>query len=318
MIAVTGAAGFIGSCLAQHLAELGERELLLVDRRLTPAKAPNLAGLPGFRFMGHLDFLAALEAGALEPSVIFHLGACSDTTQGDWEFLRRNNLEYTQALWAWCARAGRPFYYASSAATYGDGSRGFSDRTPPGELAPLNLYGKSKNDFDAWALARAAGPAPPAWAGFKFFNVYGPREAHKGRMASVVFHAYRQIKERGEVRLFESDQHGMAHGEQRRDFVFVGDCVEHMLWSWRHEGPPGVYNSGTGCARTFNDLVAAVFEALGLPRRIVYIPMPADLKGRYQSFTQADMARIAEAGYSAPPTPLEEGVRRYVAWLETP
>ena len=239
MIAVTGAAGFIGSNLAHRLADDGQ-DLLLVDDDLSAAKAPNLAGLASFRFLRHDRFVEALEAGRVDPDAIYHLGACSSTTETNWDYLVENNIDYTRRLWTWCARRERPFVYASSAATYGDGSRGFDDRTPPADLEPLNLYGRSKNDFDAWALDEIATgkPRPPRWAGMKFFNVYGPREAHKGRMASMVWHCRRQIQESGRVRLFRSNDPKYADGGQLRDFVHVGDCVGHMLWL-AEARPPG-------------------------------------------------------------------------------
>ncbi|MDY3558280.1 ADP-glyceromanno-heptose 6-epimerase [Gemmata sp. JC673] len=317
MIAVTGAAGFIGSNLAHALAAEGHA-LLLVDHELTPAKAANLAGLSRFRFSRHDHFLDDLSAGRVAPDAVFHLGACSSTTETSWDYLSRNNVEYTRHLWNWCAERRRPFFYASSAATYGDGALGFNDRTPPHELRPLNLYGKSKNDFDIWALAEVAAgrAAPPQWAGLKFFNVYGPREPHKGRMASVVFQTHKQVKATGEMKLFRSTDPAFTDGGQRRDFVFVGDCVNHMLWLWRHAAPGGVYNSGSGAARTFYDLAHAVFVALGLAPRIGFIDMPADLAGKYQNFTQADMSKLRGAGWDAPSTALEDGVRETVRWLE--
>jgi ADP-L-glycero-D-manno-heptose 6-epimerase len=317
MIAVTGAAGFIGSNLAHRLADEGH-PLLLVDHDLTPEKGKNLAGLPRFVFTRHDHFLDDLAAGRVKPDTIFHLGACSATTEMNWDYLASNNVEYTRRLWEWSAANCRPLLYASSAATYGDGSRGFDDRTPPAELCPLNLYGKSKNDFDAWALAEVATgrPAPPRWAGLKFFNVYGPRESHKGRMASVVYQTYRQVKATGEMRLFRSTDPKFPDGGQQRDFVFVGDCVDHLLWLWRHNTPGGLYNSGTGTTRTFLDLARAVFAALGLAPRIQFIDMPADLARQYQNFTRAEVAKLRAAGCELPPTSLEDGVCQTVRWLE--
>jgi ADP-L-glycero-D-manno-heptose 6-epimerase len=316
VIAVTGAAGFIGSNLALRLADAGH-DLLLVDHPVTDAKAGNLAELSRFRFVGHEPFLALLDRDRPKLDGVFHLGACSATTETDWAYLERNNLGYSQAVWAWCAANDCPLVYASSAATYGDGSLGFDDRTPPDRLRPLDLYGKSKNDFDAWALAqvRDGRPAPPGWAGTMFFNVYGPREAHKGGMASVVWQAYRQIAATGEVRLFRSNAPAVVDGEQRRDFVFVQDCIDHMLWLWRHPDASGVYNSGTGTARTFADLARAGFAALGLETAIRFIDMPAALAGQYQSFTQADVTKLWAAGYEAAPTGLKQGVAETVAWL---
>ena len=312
-IAITGAAGFIGSQLAHHLAESG-RQLVLVDHPLPDAKKSNLVGLERFEFVPHDRFLETVAESRF--AAIYHLGACSRTTETDWDFLRRNNLEYTQAMWRAAMRMGCPLVYASSAATYGDGALGFDDRIPPDRLQPLNLYGKSKNDFDIWALKEAAaGRSPRAWAGLKFFNVYGPGEGHKGSMASVVWHAFRQIRERGTVRLFKATARGMADGEQRRDFVFVDDCVAQMLWHANHAAASGIFNSGTGRARTFLDLVKAVFVALGREPAIEFIDMPAALVGRYQDFTEADLTMLRSVGYERPPTSLEEGVAKYVRWL---
>jgi ADP-L-glycero-D-manno-heptose 6-epimerase len=317
MIAVTGAAGFIGSNLAHALAAEGH-SLLLVDHEITPAKAANLAGLPRFAFSRHDHFLEDLAAGRVRPEVVFHLGACSATTETNWDYLRRNNVEYTRALWEWCAAKGKPLFYASSAATYGDGSRGFDDRTHPTALAPLNLYGKSKNDFDAWALAEVAAgrPQPPRWAGLKFFNVYGPRETHKGRMASVVYQTWKQVKATGGMKLFRSTDAKYPDGGQLRDFVFVGDCVNHMRWLWQHHAPNGLYNSGTGAPRAFLDLATAVFTALNLAPRISFIDMPADLARQYQNFTRAEMSKFRAAGGTIPATALEDGVCETVRWLE--
>jgi ADP-L-glycero-D-manno-heptose 6-epimerase len=317
MIAVTGAAGFIGSNLARRLTQLGHR-LLLVDHEVPPAKRPNFAGLERCGFSRHDSFLDDLSACRTKPEAIFHLGACSATTETNWNYLLKNNVQYTRTLWKWCAEFGVPFVYASSAATYGDGSSGFDDRTAPAQLTPLNLYGKSKNDFDIWALAEVAAgrPRPPKWAGVKFFNVYGPHEVHKGRMASVVFQTWRQVRATSEMKLFRSTDPRFADGCQLRDFIFVGDCVDQLIWLWESSAPNALYNSGTAQPRTFVDLASAVFSALELPPRISFIDMPADLARQYQNFTCADMSSLRQAGYTQPATVLEMGVRETVRWLE--
>jgi ADP-L-glycero-D-manno-heptose 6-epimerase len=312
MIAVTGAAGFIGSNLAHRLAADGH-ELLLVDEPITEVKAANLVGLPAHRYVTPQQFPDLLTKEQPQLDAIFHLGACSSTTETDWNYLLRNNVQYTQTLWAWCTDRRVPFLYASSAATYGDGSQGFDDRTPPEQLTPLNLYGKSKNDFDLWALQETN--TPPMWAGLKFFNVYGPREAHKGGMASVVYHARRQILETGRMKLFRSNDPAYPDGGQLRDFVFVNDNIDHLLWLWKQPGAAGVFNSGTGQARTFGDLVRAVFAAQGKEPEIEFIDMPASLSAQYQNYTQAEMMKLRSMGYTTPATTLEDGVKKTVQWL---
>lgn len=316
MIAVTGAAGFIGSTLAHRLAEAGA-DLLLIDESLTAAKAANLAGLEAFRYLDHERFLTALAAREVTPTTIYHLGANSSTTETDWNRLLRSNVNYTRSLWEWCTTNQVPLVYASSAATYGDGSKGFDDQTTPTDLKPLNLYGRSKNDFDAWALAEVAGgrPTPPRWAGVKFFNVYGQREAHKGRMASMVHHTRRQVLTTGKVRLFRSSDPAYPDGGQLRDFVYVGDCVSHCLWLASHDHAGGLYNSGSGEARSFNALAEAVFAGLKLPPVIEYIDMPADLRGQYQNYTRAELGKLRDAGWDRPATRLEDGARLTVEWL---
>ena len=318
MIAVTGAAGFIGSNLAARLSADGN-DLLLTDYPLTASKLVNWLGLKRFHFVEHLEFLKALEDNHLSPDAVFHLGACSSTTETDWKYLQRNNIEYSQQIWNWCAQNKKPFIYASSAATYGDGSVGYDDRTPPERLQPLNLYGRSKNEFDAWVLKQISDgkKSPPRWAGLKFFNVYGPRESHKGSMASVVWKAYRQIETVGEVSLFRSNDPTIRDGEQKRDFVFVEDCIDHMLWLLQFPNAEGLYNSGTGHARTFLDLVRAVFAALNKEPRIRFIDMPENLSAQYQNFTEAVMTKLQTAGYRKKATSLEDGVAKYISSLQT-
>lgn len=314
-IVITGAAGFIGSNLAHRLSA-SDADLLLVDHPLSGNKTHNLLGLRAFEYIDHDKFLERLRRSEFErsPSVIFHLGACSSTTETDVEYLRRNNIEYSRHLWTWAAENGCPFIYASSAATYGDGSAGFDDTTSPDRLLPLNPYGRSKNEFDRWALAQeVSGKAPRLWAGMKFFNVYGPRENHKGSMASVVFKAFHQIRERGYVSLFASNAPHIRDGEQRRDFVFVEDCIDHMLWLWQHSHDNGLYNSGTGNARTFIDLVKAVFAALHRPADIRFIEMPEQVRAQYQNFTEAKMDKLRNSGCDFAFTPLEEGVAAYIS-----
>jgi ADP-L-glycero-D-manno-heptose 6-epimerase len=317
MILVTGGAGFIGSNLVAALTARGE-EVVVLDWLGKDEKWRNLEGavLAGLLPPPELD--AAL---AMRPRAVIHMGAISATTETDGDLVAASNLTLSLKLWDWCAEQGVPFIYASSAATYGDGDQGFEDGETPEELSrlkPLNLYGWSKHAFDrrvAQMLALGR-PKPPQWAGLKFFNVYGPREGHKGRMASVALHKYREILTGAPARLFASDRPGIADGMQSRDFVNVGDCVRVMLWLLDNPGVSGLFNCGSGQARSFLDLTRAVFAALGLPERIEFMPMPADLAGKYQYFTEAPMAKLRQAGYPDPPTPLEQGVAEYVAWLK--
>ncbi len=313
---ITGAAGFIGAHLAHELHAEGH-SLTLVDFPGDETKAVNLQGLEPHLLLNAAEVFSAnaeLPAlNAVDPTVVqavWHLGANSDTTTRDWPHLLHVNIGASQQLWRWCAEHHVPFFYASSAATYGDGAQGFSDRTPPEQLTPLNLYGKSKNDFDAWVLEQVANgaPAPPHWAGFKFFNVYGARESHKGRMASIIWKAERDIAEHNAVRLFKSNHPDFADGQQRRDFVWVQDVIDQMRWSHSTEAPSDIYNAGTGVASTFLDMINAYFAARGEEPRIEFVPMPESLSGQYQNFTQADMGKLRDAGYSAPPTLPEKGV----------
>ena len=322
MYLVTGGAGFIGSNLVAALCARGA-EVVVVDRLGDGEKWRNLARHP---IAGLLPPEELKDFWAARPplSAVLHMGAISETTATDADLVAATNFTLPLWLWGACAERGIPFLYASSAATYGDGSRGFDDDGRPEALArlrPLNLYGWSKHAFDrrvAEILARG-GPAPPQWAGLKFFNVYGPNEYHKGRMASVVHHKFQQVMRGEPATLFRSDRPDIADGEQMRDFVHVDDCVAVMLWLLDNPGVSGLFNCGSGRARSFLDLVRAMFAALGRPEDIRFVDMPADLRGRYQYFTEAPLDRLRAAGYPGQMTPLEEGVRRYVQdFLATP
>jgi ADP-L-glycero-D-manno-heptose 6-epimerase len=313
-IVITGAAGFIGGQLLESFARQHPvAELLAVDHPVTEAKRPNLAAVPGVAFLDHTAFVGALEAGTLSPDLILHMGACSSTTEQDWGYLADNNLHYSQRLWRWCARHGRRLIYASSAATYGDGARGFDDESPLAELQPLNLYGRSKHEFDLWVeqQVKQGQPQPVQSVGLKFFNVFGPGEAHKGRMASMVYHGYHQIQREGVVRLFKSHRPDYTDGGQLRDFIYVRDLVRVMTELAERPAVSGLFNLGTGRAHSFRELLEALFAALNLPPRIEYVPMPEDLQGRYQYFTQATMRKLARAGVPYVPTPLAEAVADY-------
>ena len=314
---VTGAAGFIGARFVEDLNRRGEPVVSGDDPALFTQR-PEHTSLDFGRIVATEDLPGWLEQERPALHGVVHLGACTDTTEHDEDLLRRVNLEYSQRLWSWCAGTAVPLVYASSAATYGDGAQGYTDDEGGfGVLAPLNPYGQSKLDFDRWALEQeAAGTAPAAWSGFKFFNVYGYGERHKGRMASVVLQAYDQIHERGMVRLFESHHPDYEHGGQKRDFVFVDDVVGVLRFALEKPIPRGVFNLGTGTARTFGDLARATFASLGREADIEFVPTPEDIRERYQYFTQADMSKLRAAGYAEEFTSLEEGVRRYVARLE--
>ena len=313
MILVTGGAGFIGSILHAALVRRGH-ETVVVDRLESAGKWRNLRSAPPARLLPPErldDFLAAHPP--LE--MIFHLGAISETTATDGDLVWATNVELPLRLWHWCAARGVRLIYASSAATYGDGSAGFRDgiESLPA-LRPLNLYGWSKHAFDC-AVARllaAGGARPPQWAGLKFFNVYGPNEYHKGPMISVVKVKHDEVAAGGAPRLFRSDRAELADGQQRRDFIWVDDVVDVMLWLLDTPAVNGLFNLGTGRARSYLDLAHAVCDAAGVPRRVDFIEMPAKLRGQYQSFTEASMQRLRDAGYAGQFTPLEEGIRRYV------
>jgi ADP-L-glycero-D-manno-heptose 6-epimerase len=315
---VTGGAGFIGSALVWQLNRQGIDDILVVDDAADPVKGRNLRNCRYWSTMPKGEFLervrrddlpgASGAPGAVE--AVLHMGACSATTQMDREYLRANNTDYTRALAEWALERGIRFVYASSAATYGAGERGFSDAdavTPT--LRPLNPYGESKQNFDRWVLEQGV---QDRLVGLKFFNVFGPNEYHKGDMASFVFKAVHQIRETGGVRLFRSHRPDFADGEQRRDFVYVKDCTALMAWLLEHPEVGGLFNVGTGQARTWKDLVAAVGAALGVAPRIEFVDLPPAIREGYQYHTEAEMGKLRAAGYRAPFTPLEEAVADYV------
>ncbi len=315
MILITGGAGFIGSNLQAALTRRG-LETVVVDRLGCKGKWLNLAAHPPDRIV-HPDQVDDFLATHPPLEMVFHLGAISSTTATDGDHTWATNAELSRRLWTWCAERGVRFVYASSAATYGDGAGGFDDDARPEALArlrPLNLYGWTKHAFDLTVTRRLAiaRERPPQWAGLKFFNVYGPNEYHKGSMISVVKVKYDEVAAGAPARLFRSDVPGLADGAQARDFIWVGDVVDVMLWLLDHPGVNGLFNLGTGRARTYLDLAHAVCDAAGRPRDVAFIAMPAALKGQYQSFTQAPMERLRAAGYAGQFTPLEEGVRRYI------
>ncbi|MEJ0015534.1 MAG: ADP-glyceromanno-heptose 6-epimerase [Acetobacteraceae bacterium] len=315
MILVTGGAGFIGSNLQAALVRRGH-ETAIVDRLGSSGKWRNLAKHPPSRLIPPDEIDDFLESRPpLE--MIYHFGAVTDTTAADGDTTWQTNVELSRNIWHWCANHGVRLVYASSAATYGDGSAGFDDSATVAELEklrPLNLYGWTKHAFDLRvARAVAARQArPPQWVGLKFFNVYGPNEYHKGRMISVVKVKHDEVAAGGPARLYRSGEPGLADGAQRRDFIWVGDVVDTLLWL--HDSPDvnGMFNIGTGQARTYLDLANAVCDAAGVARQIEFIDMPEALRDQYQSFTEASVARLRAAGYSGQFTPLEEGVRRYV------
>lgn len=313
MILITGGAGFIGSNLHAALVARGA-ETVVVDRLRSEGKWRNLAAHPPAHIVAP-DDLDAFLAEHPPIEMVFHLGAISTTTAVDGDLVWSSNVALSMRLWRWCAMRGVRFVYASSAATYGDGGHGFEDGLDGLErLRPLNLYGWSKHAFDMQVrrMLAAGEHRPPQWAGLKFFNVYGPNEYHKGAMVSVVKVKHDDIVAGHAPRLFRSDQPGLADGAQRRDFIWVDDIVDVLLWLMDTPGASGLFNLGTGRARTYRELARAVCAAAGVEDRVEYIDMPAKLRGAYQSFTEAPMGRLREAGYSGQFTPLEDGIGRYV------
>ncbi len=319
-VLVTGAAGFIGSRVAESCRLQGLAVLAVDQEGFFQDRPEHLPYLKPERVVDMDQLFDVLKSGELKGKIasIIHMGACTDTTELNEEFLRRVNIEYSKTLWNYATQEKIPFVYASSAATYGDGALGYKDdESQISKLKPLNPYGESKRLFDIWALEQEKqGKTPPVWAGFKFFNVYGFGERHKGKMASVVMHSFDQISAGQDVRLFKSHRDGISDGEQKRDFVFVDDVVEVLQFARKGGIKRGIYNLGSGKARSFHDLARATFRALGKPEQIRFIDMPVELRERYQYFTEAQMSKLQSAGYTKPFTTLEDGVAKYVARLK--
>lgn len=329
-IIITGAAGFIGSCMVQYLNEQGFENLILVDNFFHEQKERNWKHKKYKYAVEREELLEWLDENNPEVSCVIHLGARTDTTEFDYAVLEELNVEYSQDIWNYCTVNKIPLIYASSAATYGNGDAGYNDDTLPDDLQPLNPYGRSKNEFDKWALNQEN--QPPFWVGLKFFNVYGPNEYHKARMASVVFHSFNQIKKDGVVKLFKSHREDFKDGEQLRDFVYVKDVVKVIDWFFRELSTlnreedkvgeqltsqdsrltSGLYNLGTGEARSFIDLVHATFSAMNLNPNIIFIDMPEDIRDKYQYFTEANMNKLRNAGYKEEFYSLENGVADYI------
>jgi len=321
-VIVTGAAGFIGSCMVQYLNDKGYTNLILVDDFGVEEKRKNWESKSYTHIVERHSLFEWLQIHQPKIDIVIHLGARTDTTEFDYSIHEELNVQYSKDVWKYCTEHSIPLIYASSAATYGSGEFGYDDDHAVIEkLNPLNPYGISKNEFDKWALheVNAGNGQPPFWTGLKFFNVYGPNEYHKGRMASVIWHAFNQIKKDGIVKLFRSHKEGFKDGEQLRDFVYVKDVVNVIGWMMESmvHGPwsiekNGIYNLGTGTARAFNDLVKATFAGLDLPSNIRFIDMPEDIRDKYQYFTEANMKKLRNAGYKDPFYSLEEGVDDYV------
>lgn len=322
VIIVTGAAGFIGSCLVGYLNQQGYRHIIISDDFSREDKVKNYSDKKYDVQVDREDLFEWLKTDHIKVDFFFHLGARTDTTEFDYSIHERLNVTYSKEVWKYCTEKNIPLVYASSAATYGGGELGYSDSHEIIEkLQPLNAYGVSKNEFDKWAVKQQT--SPPFWAGLKFFNVYGPNEYHKARMASVIFHSFNQVKEKGKVRLFRSHRPDFKDGEQLRDFIYVNDVIAVCYWlmekyedgSQKSEDkivPSGLYNLGTGKARSFNDLVNAIYAALQKEANIEYFDTPLDIRDKYQYFTEADMSKLRKAGYTKDFYSLEKGVADYV------
>ncbi len=318
MIVVTGGAGFIGSCIIAKLNTFGWHDIAVVDHlENNDPKAANLKKKHYTQYLDKADFLKAILEDKVDPKVesIVHMGACSDTTGTDADFYETNNFLYTKHLAEWCLKKGVRFIYASSAATYGDGAEGYrDDEATMRRLKPLNLYGESKQKFDLWVLDQNL---EDKMVGLKFFNVFGPNEYHKGEMRSVVAKSYTKMMTTGKVGLFKSYHPDYKDGEQKRDFIYVKDAVDVVIYLLENPQINGIFNLGTGHAQTWNDLAGALFNAVSKKPNIEYIDMPEHLKARYQYFTQADMTKLRNTGYEQPFLTLEQAVKDYVGYLKT-
>jgi len=311
MIIVTGAAGFIGSCLISRLNRENYNAIVAVDKFDNSEKNKNLVNNKVLQRVERESFIAWLDENYVEVEFIFHIGARTDTAEFDKELLWELNTDYTKEVWTRCVNYQIPLVYASSAATYGLGELGYEDNEQTiKNLKPLNPYGESKNEFDKWALKQDTKPF--FWAGLKFFNVYGPNEYHKGRMASVVMHSFHQIQNSGAMKLFKSHNANYNDGEQMRDFVYVKDVVEVCIFLMKHRKNSGIYNLGSGKARSFVDLTRAVFNALNVSENISFIDTPEDIRSKYQYFTEAKMNKLRSIGFSTKFHSLEEGIEDYV------
>ncbi|MEQ8518709.1 MAG: ADP-glyceromanno-heptose 6-epimerase [Cytophagales bacterium] len=311
MIIVTGAAGFIGSCLISRLNNDGFNNIIAVDAFGDPEKKKNLEGKKIMEFVERREFFSWLKDKSDEMEFIFHIGARTDTTEFDKAIFDELNVNFSKKVWQYCVDNHVPLVYASSAATYGLGELGYKDdEALIDQLKPLNPYGDSKNEFDKWALKQDKKPF--FWAGLKFFNVYGPNEYHKGRMASVILHAFKQISEKGKMKLFRSHNSDYKDGEQKRDFIYVKDLIDVCVFLMHHRKDSGIYNLGSGRARTFLDLAKSVFKALNKKEEIEFIDTPADIRDKYQYFTEADMTKLKSIGYKTPFSALEDGIQDYV------
>jgi ADP-L-glycero-D-manno-heptose 6-epimerase len=311
MIVVTGAAGFIGSVLVGKLNSIGIENILMVDDFSNEQKKVNWSSKKFSDKMDRADFLKWFDENASQVKFVYHIGARTDTTEFNKEIFDELNVNYTKAIWNTCTKNNIPLVYASSAATYGGGEQGYADNhNEITALHPLNPYGWSKQEFDVWALQQIN--TPPQWQGLKFFNVYGPNEYHKARMASVIFHSFHQINNTGKVKLFRSHRPDFKDGWQLRDFIYVKDLVNVCVFLMQNKVQSGIYNLGTGKARSFYDLADSTFRAMDKTTDIEYVDIPADIRDKYQYFTEADMSKLIAQGYSTPFTSLEEGVRDYV------